>query len=46
MEIDGDFYDKKNNLFAALFDWILYIPVNNFSVKTEWVFLGWVRCIA
>ena len=27
-------------LYTRLLDWILYIPVNNFSVMSEWVFLG------
>ena len=25
----------------VLFDLIIYIPFNNFSVKSGWVFLGW-----
>ena len=26
--------------FVCLFDLILYVPVNNFSVTSGWVFLG------
>ena len=26
---------------TCLFDWILYVPVNNFSVMSGPVFLGW-----
>ena len=27
-------------LFVCLFDLIIYVPVNNFSVMSGWVFLG------
>ena len=30
-------------LYTCLLDWILYVPVNNFSVMSEQVFLGWTR---
>ena len=31
---------SKNKLFVCLFDLILYVPVNNFSVMSGRVFLG------
>ena len=33
---------KADNIFRCfvLFDLILYVPVNNFSVMLGWVFLG------
>ena len=36
----------------CLFDLMLYLPINNFSVMSGWIFLGgtntkqWIKCLA
>ena len=39
---DGSFEQPKHMLICLL-DLILYVPVNNLSVMSGWVFLGWTR---
>ena len=37
----GMLYGKQNmSKWICLFDFILYVPVNNLSVMLGWVFLG------